>query len=67
MAVRTGPTAGGGSGAGKGAELSRLPRQNSVPLATYHEQEVEVALGAMGIIADSHTGILTRRIEATKS
>jgi hypothetical protein len=32
-------------------------------LATYREQEVEVALGPMGILEDCNVGTLTRRIE----
>lgn len=38
--------------------------QNGTALATYREQEVEVALGPMGISEDGRIGILTRRIEA---
>ncbi|MDD5761194.1 MAG: hypothetical protein PHP88_01620 [bacterium] len=38
--------------------------QNGAPLPPYREQEVEVALGPMGIFEDSHVGTLTRRIEA---
>ncbi len=41
-----------------------LHGQNGTLLATYREQEVEVALGPMGIVEDGHVGILTRRIEA---
>jgi hypothetical protein len=32
-------------------------------VATYREQEVEVALWPMGIIEDGQVGILTRRVE----
>jgi|GEM_PF-466801 len=41
-----------------------LHGQNGTPLATDREQEVEVALGPMGIFDDGHAGALTRRIEA---
>ena len=41
-----------------------LHGQNGTPLATYREQEVEVALGPMGILEDGHVGVLTRQIEA---
>ncbi|MCL5884609.1 MAG: hypothetical protein M1377_04590 [Deltaproteobacteria bacterium] len=40
--------------------------QNGAPLATYREQEVEVALGPLGIIEDGHVGTLTRRLEANQ-
>jgi hypothetical protein len=42
---------------------SALHGQNGTPVATYREQEVEVALGPMGIIEDGQVGILTRRVE----
>ncbi len=38
--------------------------QNGAPSATYREQEVEVALGPLGIVEDGHVGTLIRRIEA---
>jgi hypothetical protein len=41
-----------------------LHSQNSSNLATYREQEVEVALGPRGINEDGQVGVLTRRIEA---
>ncbi len=41
-----------------------MPGQNGAPLASYREQEVEVALGPMGILEDCEVGNLTRRINA---
>ena len=38
--------------------------QNGASLATYREQEVEIALGPYGIIEDGQVGTLTRRIDA---
>ena len=39
-------------------------RKTGAPSAIYREQEVEVALGPMGIFEDDRFGILTRRIDA---
>lgn len=43
---------------------SAVHDRNGSNLATHREQEVEVALGPIGIIEDARVGILTRRIEA---
>jgi hypothetical protein len=40
-----------------------LQSQNGTRLATYREQEVEVALGPMGIFEGGNVGILLRRTE----
>lgn len=45
---------------------STLHGQYGTPLATYSEQEVEIAFGPIGVLEDCDVGTLTRRIDADR-